>query len=227
VVLSLAGAWLGHTIQYAIGHGTAGMGPMLSGSAHLYLVPAGAVLASIVFVASVGWARALAAAHQRLTGVRAALTGQSRRAIPDLTPDWSQEAGPEPVGFQPLRFWLMLAGSQIALYVFQENTEASRVHIPLPGLSVLTGLHWTAIPVHLLVAVVLVAAIRLCQVKTERVTTSLAREIERLRHRLRAALAGVAVAPPTLLMAITPLQRWGRQRWERPPPVRFAVAPLT
>jgi hypothetical protein len=192
---------------------------MLSGSAHLYLVPTGAALAGIVFTASVGWARAITAAHRRLADVRAVLAGETRPALSGLVADRGPAASPESVGLQPLRFWLMLAGSQIAVYVFQENTEASRVHLPVPGLSVLTGHHWTAIPVHFLVAAALVAAVRLCQVKANHVAASLAEGVEQLRCVLRAALAGGALPLPHLLMAVTPLQRWGRQRWERPPPV--------
>ena len=211
VVLSLVGLWVGHTIQYAIGHGTAGLGPMLGGSAHLYLVPVGALLATIVFAASVGWARALAEAERRLAGVRGALTGQ-RVSATDLEP------APSAIAFQPLRLWLMLAGSGIALYVFQENTEAGRVHLPTPGLAVLTGRHWTAIPVFCLVALVLVAIVGVCQAKAADVISHLSMEVERLHALVRATLAVAPLPHPALRAASTPLERWGRQLWARPPP---------
>lgn len=213
VGLSLIGVWIGHTVQYSIGHGTAGLGPMLGGSVHLYLVPAGAVLATIVFSASVGWARALATAQRRLAAVRAVLSGQRRATLVDLEPL------PEQTEFQPLRFWLMLAGSAVALYVFQENTEARRAHLPSPGFSVLTGRHWTAIPVFLLVSIALVGAVRLCRGKAAEVISSLSGEVQRLRQLLRAAIASAARPRPEPRIANTPLERWGRQRWARPPPV--------
>lgn len=219
VVLSLCGSWLGHTVQYAIGHGTPGLGPMLGGSVHLYLVPAGAVLALIVFSASVGWARALAAAERRLAAVRAAITGRSSAA------DFTDLAAPQPeeAPFQPLRFWLMLAGSQIALYVFQENTEARRVHLPTPGFAVLTGGHWTAIPVFLLVSAAMAALVARCYVKTAHAAAALAGEVDRLRQLLRAAVLRPAMPLTLCFVENTPLQRWGRQRWERPPPASLPV----
>ncbi len=212
VLLSLIGAWVGHTVQYAIGHGTPGLGSMLSGSVHLYLVPAGAVLAIIVFTASVGWARALSAVHHRVLSVRAAITGRGAVDIGDLA------SAPQESPFQPLRFWLMLAGSQVALYVFQENTEAGRVHLPSPGFAVLTGRHWTAVPVFLLVSAVMVAVVVLCRGKTAQAVAVLADEVARLCRLLRAAVLGPAMPPVPDAVASTPLQRWGRQRWERPPP---------
>jgi hypothetical protein len=216
VVLSLTGAWLGHTVQYAIGHGTPGLGPMLGGSVHLYLVPAGAILAAVVFTASLGWARALAATQRRVAAVRAAISGRDAAQLGDTAP-------PVETSFEPIRLWLMLAGSQLALYVFQENTEANRIHAPAPGLAVLTGRHWTAIPVFLLVALMLVSIVALCQRKRSAEIATLVRELARLHQRLRAALVASAAPSAELFVGNTPLQRWGRQRWERPPPVSLPV----
>ncbi|MEW5992243.1 MAG: hypothetical protein AB1736_12975 [Chloroflexota bacterium] len=54
--------------------------------------------------------------------------------------------------------WLRLSVTVVATYIAQENIETASTGVPLPGLGVLAGEHWIALPVLILVSL-LVAAV--------------------------------------------------------------------
>jgi hypothetical protein len=114
-------------------------------------------------------------------------------------------------------------GAQLCLYLIQENVEALPAGLPAPGLGAITGVHWAVAIVHLCVALVLAAAVRVVQRRMDRVAAAVARVealVRRLagRHRLRAP------APPARCRraAGSPLERLGGHLWRRPPPAPVA-----
>jgi hypothetical protein len=104
---------------------------------------------------------------------------------------------------------------QCGLYVLQENVEASAAGRPLPGLAALGGIHVLAALVHLAVAVTLVAGLWLAR----REVTRLADALERAAEQVHARAPVVVTHPHAPRRTWTPLDRWGMQRWSRPPPV--------
>lgn len=216
VVVALAGAWLGHTLEYLRVMGTAGLDRSLLGGAHAYMLPVGALLALIAALTGAGCWRAWLRLGRRLDGARAALLRAWRGG----------RAGPEPPRAAawvspPARLvalWLPLGAVQIALYLIQENLEAVLSGGTAPGPRPLLGVHAAASAVQLGVALVLAAAVLVAG----RRLAGRAREVERCERLLRALwerrLHGADAPRRARRCSPSPVDRFGRQLWGRPPP---------
>ena len=222
VLLALVGTWTGHTLEYARVAGSAGIRDELFGSAHLYMLPLGALLVALAATGGLGWWRAWQALGRRLDAARAGLATVlrgHRAAAPPVT------AGPSgAAGWGALA--LLLAGLQLCLYLAQENLEAVATGAPVPGLGAVLGVHAMAPLVHLavasLLATLMASAGRLLRRRTERIT-----RVVRLLRLLLAALAPTAPAPaPVASLAPLPLSTAsaGSSGGDlRPPPSRLLI----
>ncbi|HWW52814.1 MAG TPA: hypothetical protein VNY84_03555, partial [Acidimicrobiales bacterium] len=160
------------------------------------------------------WLRGVTLLAERLERLRVALL-RGRRLAPwehPLTPGRAARAG---------SLWVSLGVAQVGLYLLQENLESRLAGLHAPGFGAVIGAHWAAVPIHLSVAAVLAVA---------------ASGLVRYRHRLEGAVAqhewlhgrlwATRVAPAPEVSAprvLTPHERWGSQRWQRPPPASIAA----
>jgi hypothetical protein len=220
VVLGCAGTWVAHTVEYARVWGVRGLETATFGAAHLYMLPLAAALAGLGALGALRLRAARAALRSRLLQARRSRLSLWRgRPAPSPPPP----AGPPSAAAGLISLWLPLAAAQLCLYLIQENVEALPAGLPAPGLGAITGVHWAAAIVHLCVALVLAAAVRVVQRRMDRVAAAVARVealVRRLagRHRLRAP------APPARCRraAGSPLERLGGHLWRRPPPAPVA-----
>lgn len=212
LLTALAGAWIGHFVEYVRVDGLgAGLGEMTS-SVHSYFFPAGAALMAVVVAVLLVARRAWVLLGDRL---RAANVGLWRR--PGAVPLPVNHRSTPSVSLFPL--WMTLTSLQIGTWVFQENLEAvgSGHHAPL--LRVLGGGHWMAPLVQAELALILAVAYWAIQRWFE-VRQSRLAFVERLVVQKWSPRYGLlpASARPTAVPS-TPLDRWGAQRWQRPPPL--------
>jgi hypothetical protein len=234
VLAALIGAWLGHLLEYIRVAGLrAGVGSVTT-SVHLYLLPAGlGLVAGAIAVGTVatwawvGLARRLAAARWALKrGHRArpapgAATGTAER-LPTLpaanrTARLLAPPGRSPVG-GVASLWVLLTLLQVTIWVVQENVELSASRLPMPGAGVLGGVHALAPAVQAGVALGLAALIVGLQHRFARRVRQV-RAHERLLAR-RWPPVVIFVPVELVTRSTTPLERWGAQRWPRPPPAR-------
>jgi hypothetical protein len=220
VLGALIGDWVTHTAEYARLDGAAGIGRELSGSVHLYMLPAAALLT----LAAALWAarlwRAWTALGWRLEATRAGIAAAWRgRRHPHSLP--ADRALP-PAGCRLLALWLPLVVVQVTLYLLQENLEARWAGLPMPGLGALTGVHWAAPLIHLAVALLIAAAACVLLTRFRR----RARVIviaQRLLHALVAAIAtGTTPSYAGGGWASSPVDLFGPHILRRPPPSRAA-----
>jgi hypothetical protein len=206
LIAALVGAWLGHGFEYLRVWGIHGFAAVAGNSAHLYMVPMGGTL----IVASVVGFRSCARLARRLERHLSEMRRPgSVRPAPQRGAGWSF-AIPTLV----LIVWLV----QIGVYLVQENAEAVLAHLRAPGLGPVVGIHALAPLVHLAVTLALVTMV--CLVR--RRVTQLAAAVRAVDAWRRLA-PPVAPSPSTPVRAWTPAQRWGAQRWCRPPPVVAGV----
>lgn len=190
---ALTGTWLGHALEYArVWHGAAGFVAV-----HTYMGPVGAVLAAAA-IAGMRATRRLAVTLQRR------LDAAHRRPM--------GHPGPEPWSLSVPAVTLVLWVWQCALYVLQENLEQAVTHHSLIGLGAVSGAHAWAPAVHLAVAAGVACVLWLVR----RRVTRLVAEVHAAERRLWAEPADDAAWTPARTW--TPSERWGRQRWSRPPP---------
>ena len=187
-------------------------------SVHLYMLPLGVVLLGAALLGGALWLRALNAMAGRLAQLRVALRRgaslaprphRARPAVPGIAADFGS-------------LWVLLAVTQVVLYLLQENVEARLVGLRWPGLTALSGQHWAAAPIHLAVAAVLAAVMTLLLGRRARLER-IVEDHERLLARLWAGRVSRTDPAPRLGVSRTPLQRWGAQRWARPPPSPVAA----
>ncbi len=207
---------MGHTLEYLRVLGSAGLLQSLVSPVHAYMLPVAGVLAVLGALFGMRLWRAWHALNNRLDAAAAGLhrIWRGRAAVVPHPP----AARSSPVT-RLIAVWLPLAAAQTLLYLIQENVEAIARAQPAPGWGAITGIHWAAPLVHLYVALLLAAGLRICQVLLRR------REavVERVESLLRAAArrtsrpAPVIAAPALQLHAAPP--RFGRHRWRRPPPL--------
>jgi hypothetical protein len=216
VVVALVGAWLGHTLEYLRVVGGSGLERAPLAGVHGYMLPVGAVLALAAALAGARCWRLWLQLGRRLDGARAALLC-ARRGERITTPVHHPHAAVSP----PARLaalWLPLGAAQIALYLAQENLEAVLSGASIPGLGPLLGIHWAAAALQLGVALVLAAALLLAG----RVLGGRTRRVERCERLLRTLWARLLRGPETPRRARasrpSPVDRFGRQLWSRPPP---------
>jgi len=217
---AFAGAWLGHFVEYVrVAGWQAGVGEMTS-SVHSYFLPAGAVLMALAVGAAILAKRAWRSLGQRL---RSAQIGLWRRplTLPPGPADRTDRHA-RPVG--PFEQWVALTLLQTGTWIIQENLESIAAGHPAPLLGVLSGVHWLAPLIQAEVALILAAAYWLTQSTFARRRSRLL-VIERLVAQRWSARYGLLPVPGRATsVPSSPLDRWGAQRWQRPPPV--ALLPL-
>jgi hypothetical protein len=210
--MALAGAWLGHFVEYVrVAGWSSGLAEM-SSSVHSYFFPAGAALAAVLFGLVVLARRAWAAIDHR---IRTAEIGLWKR--PKSMPGASAGEVRGHVGVVGL--WLLLTGLQTLTWIFQENLEAIGGGRRAPMLGVVSGAHWLAPVIQAEIALILAASYVLVNRWFTRRRSRLIL-LERLvtrRWTPNLGLLPVRILP--IWATSTPLERWGRQRWQRPPPI--------
>jgi hypothetical protein len=222
VLLALVGEWIGHAATWYLTGGVT-PGRALSGSLHTYLEPVGGALAVLVLLASWlvwrGMRRLVQLTRSTRSGLgrawrREALEGSDESPSPSLA-----VADPLPADAAPARLWVALLVVQLVVYLVQENLEARAVGLAWPGLGVLTAHHGSALLIHAVVALALVA------VTVELVERSNARGREaqhavRLYHALvgRRRRSDLGSLRPTEVAARPPRSRFGSTVLSRPPP---------
>ena len=225
VLCALIGTWLGHSLEYLRINGPGALAWEMGRSVHLYMLPLGAVLLAAALVGGARWVRGVNVLAARLAQLREAVRGGrwpspglagSTRFLRRSTPTTSTI----PAQFASL--WVLLALIQVGLYLLQENLEARLVGLRGPGLTALSGQHWAAVPIHLAVAAVLAMVMTGLLSRRARLERTV-EDHERLLARLWAGRVRRVGRTRRLGFSLTPHQRWGAQRWERPPP-SFAAA---
>jgi hypothetical protein len=211
LLVAFIGSWIAHSAEYVRVYGSRGIRRELVGSAHLYMGPLGLVLLGLFSVAALRWHQQGRRLGDRLHRGQAALRGARRRDTDRAPID--QGAPPSSLGHE----WLGLLTGQIVIYFVQENIEALRATGRSPGFGVLTGAHWAAPLIHAGVALLLAAGLVVVHRRRARLLSDVS-IVERLVARLWPRRPAVCLVPVTCEVAVTPLQRWGRQRWQRPPP---------
>jgi hypothetical protein len=220
VLLGLVGAWTGHLLEYVRVEGGAGLRDALLGSVHAYMLPLGALLATLVALGGLWWWRVWLALGRRLDAARLVLAGALRGHRVTAMP---RAPGAQPSGAARwAALTLLLAALQVGVYLAQENVEAVAAGLRPPGLAALGGAHALAPLVHLGVAALLAALALACA----RRLCGRAPSIGRCARLVRVLLATLtrAVPPPPPRAAewhASPLDRLGRQLWRRPPPARL------
>lgn len=214
--LAVMGSWLAHTIEYARLSGSAGLGGGAVASMHAYMVPAGAALALGAALCGVWCWRAWLALGRRVQSARGALAGAWRGRRPAGIP--ASRAAEPSQGCRLVALWLPLAALQVTVYLLQENGEALLAGRTPPALGAVTGPHAMVLLIHAAVAFVLASVVFLIAERLLRRRSGLA-ACERL---LRAVLRtlGRAVDTPRVRWdwSPSPLDRFGRHLWSRPPP---------
>ncbi|MBV8560962.1 MAG: hypothetical protein JO050_09315 [Acidimicrobiia bacterium] len=206
---AVLGAWLAHVGEYVRVWGWGGFGSATSRQVHTYMGPVGLAL---VLLAVAGVQLGLRSFH-RLERV---LTGLSKGTV---SPETAMREGRRftlPVTSLLSLVWVL----QLVLYVVQENAELRAMGVHQPALDVLAGVHIWAAGVHLLVAAVLVAVLWVVHRPVARLT-DLVREVVAWLLAGRRPLAPASSAPA--VRSWTPVERFGRQLWSRPPPLAFAA----
>jgi hypothetical protein len=208
VLLAFIGTWLGHTLEYLRAAGSVGLVRTMASPVHLYMLPLGVSLLVGALVGGMSWLKSLNVLAGRLRQLRQAVR-RGRRPAPDHLEPGSAD--------HLYSLWLVLGLAQVALYLLQENIESLLGGLPAPGLGVALGQHWAAVPIQLVVACALAGlAVPLIgrRVRLERAVGCHERLVARLWGRRLILAPSTPSEPPPL----TPLQRWGAQRWPRPPP---------
>ena len=219
VLGALVGDWVTHTAEYARLDGAAGIARALSGSVHLYMLPAAALLTMAAALWAARLWRAWTALGWRLDATRAGIAVAWRGRHPHSLP--ADRVLP-PAGCRLLALWLPLVVVQVTLYLLQENIEARWAGLPMPGLGALTGVHWAAPLIHLAVALLVAAAA--CVVLTRfRRRVRVIVIAQRLLHALVAAIATRTI--PSYAgggWASSPVDLFGTHILTRPPPLLVA-----
>jgi hypothetical protein len=220
VLLGLVGGWTGHLLEYLRVDGAAGVRAGLLGSAHVYMLPLGGLLALLGALSAAWWWRVWTALGHRLDGARRALAGALRGHLVDPVPP---PAAAAPSGAARwIALTLLIAALQVTTYVLQENLEAVAAGTRVPGLGAVVGVHAAAPLVHLAVAALLSA---LALVGARRLGAR-TRRLGLCTRLVRVLLATLARAPrPTRRRPAawhpSPLHHLGRQLWRGPPPARL------
>jgi len=210
--------WLGLLVEHFRVEGTTGLAHELTRSAHLYMLPLGALLAVLATLAGVGWVQMASSLQRRLERARDGLARAFRGGRARAHPAASAAPASPSLGGRWLGLAISLGVAQLVLYGLQENIEHKVAGDGVPGLSVFMSAHWAAALVQLGVACVLAGLVIACQKRV----ADLARRVdavERLAHCLTRARVAILPAPPVVRpRSFTPLERFGRHLLQRPPP---------
>jgi hypothetical protein len=180
----------------------------LADPVHVYFIPIGLALLAAAVTAGTLAARAWSALGRRLETARLALRGQAR---PTTDAPLDGVAVPSVAWL-----WLVLTVLQLGVWIVQENVEQGAAGLSMPGLRVLGGVHLLAPVVHAVIALGLASSVAALHRRFSRRTDQV-RAHERLLARRR--YVGVSLPLPQPVRSSTPLERWGAQRWQRPPPL--------
>lgn len=216
VLVVFIGVWLGHTLEYARLRGVAGLHDELLSSVHVYMLPLGALLATLASLNGVWCWRAWQALGRQLDATRASLA-RIWRADPGT---WipAPSASPLSSGAGWLSLAVILAVLQTGVYTVQENLENAIAGRAISGLGVVTGVHWLAPVVHLTVAVSLAALLSV----GARLLRDRRRRLERCERLVQVLFRGLLrrgdVQRRAWQWLASPLDRFGRDLWSRPPP---------
>jgi len=224
VMTALCGLWVAHTLEIeqllaagALNPGSASLSPF--GGVHRYMAGVGVALLVVATLGGLRLWRTWWALCRRLEVTRQHFHRLLRGGAAPEHAD-----APDAMPSAPARLvslWLPLAVAQIILYVVQENIERAAVGRPLPGLGVLLGVHWAAVPMHLGVSLLLAFAVLVAAWPMRRKAEAIVTAQRALRTRLRwlfrakpmAATADWAQHVPSLRDLL------GTHLWHRPPPV--------
>jgi hypothetical protein len=226
-LLSAVGVWLGHTLEYIRVWGTGGLEQEISGSVHLYMVPAGLGLTVLLAAAAATLGRLRAGLGERAARASALLARPWHALVP---PAARSEEKPRPHRSALAVFATLgttLATVQVGLYLFQENAETALAGVPVPGLSAVSGVHWAAPLIQVGVGLALAAVATAVWVLLRRDAEAVER-VERAVRRVLAVLAarrGRSVTTPlTAPRRVYPLpELLGSSIWCRPPPLSLTV----
>ena len=218
VLFGLVGTWLGHTLEYLRTDGPGGLMREMSGSVHLYMLPVGAGLLVLAAVGGVAWFRAVSALAARLDRLRRVVRRGGRVDVASF----GKRASIPGRGASAGSLWLLLGLFQLCVYLLQENVEARLAGLRAPGFGAVLGQHWAAAPIHLLVAGLLAVAGAVLLTRRRRLSQAIGRH-ELILARLWARRVTPAAVSSSTPPALTPHQRWGSQRWQRPPPASIAA----
>ncbi len=225
VLAALVGEWLGHSLSYLRVAGIAGLQAGLTAGIHEYMAPLGIALLVAAAAGATMWARAWTALGQRLESSAAAIS-RLRRGQPAATLVRSEtvaQRGTSPRIPAPswaarvLALAAPMAVLQCVLYLLQENLERALHGLPTGSLTPLLDAYgsaaWIQLGVALVMAAVLVAAMRLLRTKAAAAA---------LYERIVRALwqrAFREVASPPRSVDVIPVQLVLRDAlWCRPPP---------
>jgi hypothetical protein len=208
LVVAMVGVWLSHNLEYLRVWGAHRFADEALSSIHLYMGPIGALL----LVGGVVGVQSSVRLARRLESRLAELAGQGPGRAQTVGRAGSGQVGWSfAVSTLVAIVWLLQSG----LYLAQENVEAWLGHAPVPGLGALTGAHALAPLVHLAVTLALVTVVCLLR----RRVTALAAAVRATAAWMRACRPVAAAVAAPQSRSWTPVQRWGTQRWCRPPPV--------
>jgi hypothetical protein len=180
-------------------------------SVHVYFLPAGVGLLGAVAGGSYAFGRARGSLMRRMAWAERARWGR-----PDSIPSDLPNAVQSRVDFG--RLWIKLTCLQLGIWVIQENLETVAAGHRPPWMGVLTGVHVLAPLVEAEVALFLASLYYLLRRHLVRLEESV-RLIEEFVARRWARVQGLLWVVVQVVRALgSPLDRWGSQRWQRPPP---------
>ncbi len=221
VLLAFIGLWIAHTLEYLRVWGAAGLVASVTNPVHVYMLPLLAILGVLSALFAVHLWRAWRALNDRLEhaalGLRRIWRGRAATPPDAVSPRSSPVA-------RLTAIWLPLTAAQLVLYLLQENVETIARSQPAPGLGAISGIHWAAPLVHVYVALLLACITRICQVLFKRRAAVVARVEALLRLAIRRRRsAPAAIVARAHRAPATPLGRFGRHLWRRPPPLLLAA----
>jgi hypothetical protein len=215
VVTATIGAWSAHNIEYARLWGARLFPNTAARSAHSYLGLTGLVLLVAAAGCLVSAIRAASVLTAQLARLRAALSGPTSEPT-------NEPHGRYRLSLGPLGLIAVVWALQLTEYLIQENLEARSAHLALPGFAVFAGAHTLAPVVHLAVSALLGAALSVVSLRETRLAVALRAAASALAA-LRRRLAGNAPTRPVTPTFRSPIDRWGRQLWARPPPPALTI----
>ncbi|HEX4864241.1 MAG TPA: hypothetical protein VFV02_09225 [Acidimicrobiales bacterium] len=213
---AVVGAWIAHFVEYVRVSGwQAALGEMHR-SAHAYFFPAGAALMAIITVAVLLAGRTWKLLGERL---RAAQVGLWKRPAQAVAGGVNATAEPGSL----FGFWIVLFLLQTGTWTIQENLETVSTGGHAPLLGVLTGVHSLAPLIQAEIALILAAVNWLFHRRFATRWSRLAKFEQLVAQKWTPHLGLIPVHGRMRRIASTPFDRWGAQRWQRPPPAAVVL----
>jgi hypothetical protein len=210
-ITAIAGAWIGHFLEYVRVSGWHTASSEMSSSVHLYFFPAGVALMAAVFGCALSARQAWILLGQRLRTAEMGL----RQPPTDRVQLPSRRV---PGRVSVVSLWAVLTLLQLGIWTVQENLETVAAGHPAPLWAVLGGVHWLAPVVQAEVALILAVIYGFghgyFRRRHGRVVVLEAIVARRWGHR-----PVLCRRPAEFPVGWAPVDRWGVQRWNRPPPI--------